>query len=102
MLPITVINEVACGGRVAFIGFDTSQTLTPADGQRGHCEPKIQHKVSGPAQRVFSGSFSDFFAGSCNACGGRPDRTSEPGGCPDPRADSHQAYSFPEVLGAVI
>jgi hypothetical protein len=52
--------------------------------------------------KVSAEVFPDFFGGSCNDYGVVPDRTSEPGGCPDPRADSHQAYSFLPGFGAVI
>src|SRR5215217_6715400 len=44
---------------------------------------------------VKGGRRGNFFAESCNAGQRAGDSPGEPGGCPDPRADSHQASSFP-------
>jgi len=58
--------------------------------------------VTAMSPMVLAEVFPEILGQSCNACRGMADMTIEPGGCPDPRADSHQAYSFLEGDGAVI
>ena len=88
---VMVIDSAAGGGSVQRCGHAADASGSRCHPERSHC----RRKVAAASQIVELKTFLNFFPRSCNTGQGCSDRTSEPGGCPDPRADSHQAYSRP-------